>query len=481
MPAVTRAGWLNLVGCAIAGTAKRAPASQPEDREGGALAEAALLGTALRAGCKPREAVESLPPALAETLPLARNSARHLRRCFELSPEMVKIWLETAAEARVAVPPECLVDILDFGAKDRRYAPVVRKVCGSRGAWLAEHNPEWKYALGELSDEDVWENGTQSERIEAIERIQAVDRALAISLVKASFASEPADFRAASIAAVGRWHGEKEFLVGLLADRSLAVREAAIGALAVMPDGEASGAARAIVVDLVKTVKGFLKRSTSINLPPISEAPKREPKNWLERFAQTWPKSVQGVGWRENLLTNMIGLVDPETWVPHLAVKPPEILASLAKHEHGGAFLTGVGRATVRFHNREWAYAMLRSDAAHGEGTKMIEVLSAPEIDRLLVEFAAKGKRQWQFYALQLPTWSPDLSHALLRELRTRIDEGCTTADFLEHAVRLAPETHGEALRLAASEQTTSLASWQVALPLLNEMRAAINSAAKQT
>ena len=471
MEAVTQAEWLNLVGCAIAGTGKRAPASSGDDREGGALALAAMLGAGLRAGAKSSVAPSPILAARADSCPRPAHSYT-LRRCLDLSSDMVVAWLEEAAEAGLGVPTDCLVEILAFGAKGPRERDLVRKTIGERGVWLAPLNPEWAYAgQARESDEDVWQLGTATDRLIALRRLANEDPSRAIALAKETFVAEAADFRASILETIDRWTGEEGFLLPLLLDRSLAVREQAVRALARLPDSAVAKAAADIASPLLRIHKGLLRRSAEIALPPIEEAPKKSPESWLQRFAFVWPKPLGGMGWRESLLTRIVGLVRPREWTRATGLTPEDLIALTAKDPHGPAWLEGLALATELHQDPSWIDPLIGSkNISPG---RMARVLPERERDRLLARLVPKGDDMNLAASLELRRWSPELSRSVLRYLTSHLRNPLTYigVDVRSVAIRLHPDTHREALAMIDDKTERALEQWRELLPLLDEMR----------
>ncbi|HWA84167.1 MAG TPA: DUF5691 domain-containing protein, partial [Fimbriimonadaceae bacterium] len=186
MPPVTRAAWLELVGSAVAGTSKRGVGP---DRESGLLAEAALLSAGLRAGYVVESGVvETVPEAPDDAKVASDKAARLLQRCLNLTPALVSVWLYLAAESKTTVPYDCLTAILDLGAKDNSKRGLVRPTIGPRGLWLSQLNPAWTYAAeAARPDQEVWDQGTESERLRLLVRLP---KEKAIELAKSTYASE---------------------------------------------------------------------------------------------------------------------------------------------------------------------------------------------------------------------------------------------------------------------------------------------------
>ncbi|HWA82198.1 MAG TPA: DUF5691 domain-containing protein, partial [Fimbriimonadaceae bacterium] len=282
------------------------------------------------------------------------------------------------------------------------------------------------------------------------------------------------DFRASVLGLLNPWTGEGEFLGSLLADRSLAVREAALGSLAMLPGSPVPEAAAQILFGLVRTTRGLLKKGMEIDLPPIDEPPKGEPGNWLERFALVWPKPIPQTGWRESLLLRMIGLVDPALWPERLSMPMKGLVALARKLPNGQAWQRGVVQGMIRFGKATAAEDLLSQENA----ADLLPALPRAESDRLIAKRLADGEAAYLQHAMVLLAWSPELSRAIVRRLGSASKP--MLVDPVGVAIRLSPDVYGEALAIIDEQTESRLGIWREALPLLKEMRATIYETSQQ-
>lgn len=250
-----------LVKSALVGTAQggdAGPASGPTD----ALVEAALAGEAdarelallLRAGAASIYRIAGARPGGEAPTPLP-CPPETLRPCSSAMTEIIRAMLSgdqrdllplALVEMRgnkLALPAELLPTALAC-PEDQR--PFILPLLGSRGRWLAAHNPEWSWALRESASADdpppadadrLFEEGDLSERRRVLRQLRRADPGRARALLEAAWKSEKAEVRRSFIAimAIGLGEGDEPFLEAALGDRAQAVRGRAAELLAGLP------------------------------------------------------------------------------------------------------------------------------------------------------------------------------------------------------------------------------------------------------
>jgi hypothetical protein len=256
-PELARA-WQDATACALVGVGRKPMAIPASDGplgrtlrrlDGREPAEALLGASALltlygRIGRKPANLDVPPPePCPADDLPeCGPEPASRLRRMIGGdSAAMIPEWLGLLAASGRRLPDEALVDALGLGRRQVEMRPLLRPVLGSRGRWLAARNPaDWGYVGGEADRDDperVWQTGTKAERLVALASLRRIDPEKARSLVATTWASDPADERAAFVEAMGEGLGmaDEPFLEAALDDRGKTVRRAAADLLPRLP------------------------------------------------------------------------------------------------------------------------------------------------------------------------------------------------------------------------------------------------------
>jgi hypothetical protein len=135
--------------------------------------------------------------------------------------------------------------------------------------------------LGEMSEQDAWDNTGQAGRIAILKAMRSTDPDKARAVIEAKAGSEPADKREAIVSclSVSLGAGDAQYLRSLSSDRSPRVRATAsrmlakIGYASTSPGKDAD---QHDVTDLMRIeAKGIFNRKTSINLVHGRNAAKR--------------------------------------------------------------------------------------------------------------------------------------------------------------------------------------------------------------
>ena len=320
MDGLTRAALLGLRNAGALPPAE-GPAATLVANSGGSDAAQLLLRLGARA-LERRAGVgverKELPPAApAEVRPvLGRAAESWLMEVFTGKDHRLRDEALRLIEARGAlVPPRCLPALLGSHAS----APVIRRLIGERGAWLAAQNPKWQQRLAE-PDHDALAalatEGDRAERLAALGALRERDPSRALALVVAAWPTEGADLREALLSALGPARPEEvPFYETALLDRAVSVRRLAAERLLPHPESSlaqrALAAARACVYFRPRTGLGGLAirlvggaGDILVVEPPTHFDPAWAAEGLLE-------KPPQSVGPRAFWLTQLLGRVSP--------------------------------------------------------------------------------------------------------------------------------------------------------------------------
>ena len=339
------------------------------------LLSAGMVSIFRRAGYVPPTAASLPMPAPAETVPACSSGAtRALGDVFidgrvELLPEAFQLL--TGAGQRV--PFSLLVDCLDL--RDRVHREAARPVLGERGVWLAHQRAAWEWARERVTREPdaaelgrIWDEGRTDDRLAAIARLRNLDAGLARDLVTSSWTREPLEFRLSLLSALapGLSRDDEEFLQTALRDRAGAVRAAAAGLLARLPDS--TFAARAIaradaMLDITRVhasgvsdrMKATVARETQ-QLSVSASPPDRFNPEWEADGISVKPP--RGVGERAHWLMHVVALVDPAHWSERAGMPPSELTRAAWPGEWGAAVMTAWSRAALLHHSSDWIVAL---------------------------------------------------------------------------------------------------------------------------
>lgn len=252
--------WDNLLSTALVGTSRRtftlndlpvdgADRVQTDGAEATVLAAAALATGYRRAGWTPPIwRGTPTPPAAPDDRPECTPAATQLLELLlnrdirvEGGPELLVVhWLKTARAKGYRPPHRLIVDLLRFGTANTATRAVVRDVIGPRGAWLAQHNPSWRWAAT-VPPQDVVERfatGTRADRLSLLTDLRATEPDFARTLIEDTWHDEQASTRAGflDILHIGLSTSDEPLLEHALDDRALTVRAAAAALLDRLPD-----------------------------------------------------------------------------------------------------------------------------------------------------------------------------------------------------------------------------------------------------
>jgi hypothetical protein len=446
-------------------------ADTPGDPAGRLLAQAALLTVRRRAGWRPGRA-EPVAPAPAETAPVVPPAAaRRVERMLagdhaRVLPE----WLAAVARAGYRVPAGALPDLLERGRTDRALRPYIATTAGRRAGWLALRNPDWAYLVAEpaaapepgpdsnTTDPGVWDTGTRGQRLAYLGRLRAADPAAAREALRGTWATEPAQDRAAFLATFERGLGpaDEEFLEQARADRAKDVRLVAAGLLARLP-GSAYARRQA------ERARGCLR-------------PARKQVRGREQIWITVAPPEGGTAALRDLLAH----TPPATWTDLFERSPLEVVCLPIADEHARDVHVGWARAAVLSHDAEWARALLKAGVVPEElevVADLLGVLPAAERDAAGAELLrwAGGYRDLFRILDRIPgPWAGDLANAVLgamTDAAVRLDGGrylgqlCRLADE-----RLSPDTAARVEEVARQYDTWPLSELAETLRFRHDM-----------
>jgi hypothetical protein len=343
--------WEEMVKTALLGTERQASPLQSgdallqsvltqlnaEDRERALLGAAGAATLVRRAGYMPAP-LGGLETTTAETddTPLCRNEAvNDLPMVLDgqyqnLLPE----WLSLVAGQGQRVPERWLPALLDKGTRDKDLRPPVASVLGNRGRWLATQNPAWQYGLQrtlaegeeEALPEAIWETGYKEERISYIAALRRRDPALARTKIKAVWAQEGYEERAAFLRefSTNLSMDDEPFLEAALDDKRKEVRSVAQEFLRRLPESR-------LCQRMIERARPLLSLSGNkllgnkieVNLPEAHD--KTMARDGIDAKPPAYPKIGERAFWMQEIIA-----ATPLTfWTTHLD-RPAEQLVKMA-------------------------------------------------------------------------------------------------------------------------------------------------------
>lgn len=418
---------------AVPGFAPATDAAPAPSREQQLLLAAGALALLQKAGCLPAAPMAPPPPpAPAEQRPaLGPLGYECLQRMVvgSLHLDSLPAYLQRVAAAGRRVPDMLLVPLLHHATRSAETRAVLAPVLGERGHWLAAQNSEWAHliapyppASADPADLSPWETGALPERLAWLRQYCGQDAAAARALLLAALPTEPAKVQEALLALLAEHpHPAAEpTLEGLLKSRGQEVRRQAAELLVRLPGAALPARLWARAAPLLaarRKLPGLGKPTLEVTLPPAWD------KTWLadgieeknSRFA--YAGLAGSVGPAAARLGNLLALLPPGRWGPHLGLAPAELLAAALATDWAVPLLPAWAHSTLLHRDPDFAAAfvqlwLLQRPALQQarcvrdiNWAALAELLPAATRQALVLEPLLLRVRQ------QAPDWTADLGY----------------------------------------------------------------------
>ena len=298
-------------------------------------------------------------PQIAEDLPTCGPLARRLlgKLLAGEHKEVFPEYLERVAAAGQRVSAELLPQLLDRGKRESQLRPLILSAIGTRGRWLAAHNPDWAYAaIAEAAELDleIWQTGNKQARLSLLREIRQQDPERARELVISTWKAEKADARTAQleILANNLSMADEPWLETLLDDRSKQVRRASAELLAKLPESQLCQRTIARSIPLLVFQDG--------QSPTLAVAVPTDCDAAMERDG-ILAEPPRGTGKKAWWLQQMLGIVPPSYWCQHWQTTPQTLLQS-ADSKWQATMVKGWVDAVRNHQDADWAEALLQPE-----------------------------------------------------------------------------------------------------------------------
>lgn len=432
-----------LIPAAMAGTARRAPqfsgqlfdglqaGLKPEQQ---LLQAAALVGISSLAG-RLSDAGQALEADPAEdNRPLAPT--RSLRRILDGDfSDLLGEWLELAQAAGRRPQEALLPELLEAGRRDRSIRSSLGIVGGSRANWLARHNADWCYLLGEeQSDESIWETGQSVARMAWFAHFRQQQPEQALELLQKTWAKESADERQKCLHAFssGLSLNDEAFLESCLDDRAKSVRQQATVLLSQLPGSRLMERARARTGQWIqeKWTRNFLglRQSCRLEIAPPDQCSPEMQRDGIE------PKSPRrDLGEKAWWLQQSLAQTPLDLW----QATPQELIKAAVSGDWAEPLMRGWLTAAVAQRHLVWVEALLQAGLRDWE---LFAILPAQRQEEILLQTM---QDEW-ILRLAKAAYSKRLSAAIVTHLqkKTLRDYDWSLSNLLAEVARsLPPDT----------------------------------------
>ncbi|WBB80723.1 SWIM zinc finger family protein [Micromonospora sp. WMMD882] len=466
----------DLLSAALVGTARRPwsgpvsvagrPVETGGDGPGGLLEGAAVAVAYRRAGTRPASGRTPVPAAPAESTPVLSSAPTARLRLLlaeggapggaQTQQELLAEWLGLADRHGALAPVDTLPALLDEGRRDRSLRPLVSRLGGRRGRWLAGLRSDWGYLWDEAPAEDApadgrapataeplttlpptapdggtgsggaggdeWETGTAGERVAYLTRLRGRAPDAARELLTAAFAGENATDRARFVAAleVGLSPADEPFLERALDDRRREVRDAALTLLRQLPDS-------ALRRRTTQRALGCVRPSPD-GRGLVVEAPK-ECDRAMRRDGVD-PQPPRGVGVGAWLLIETLAHTPLSTWTTLLGRDPAQVVALPVVDDWAPVLRQGWARAAAEQRDPAWAQALVDAAGTGRAGDRQLPgqalwplyaIMPAGRLAKMITH-ALRGDphRANQLLRLHPGDWSDELTGAVVDAIENR-------------------------------------------------------------
>ncbi|SCK15886.1 hypothetical protein H181DRAFT_01078 [Streptomyces sp. WMMB 714] len=459
--------WEELVTAALLGTERRTP---PGGGGAAELLDAAAVETVRRrAGLRPARAGERRPPAPLDTRPpLPPAASRRLASLLAARPEsngsgsarrrgpdpdlaeLLPQWLAFACGQGYRAPAAQLPALLDAARSRTDLRTRTLEFAGPRALWLAESNPDWRFALrhgvrtgtagaagaetgGEAAasqeseeTQQLWEEGLFAERVALLTSIRRRDAASGLALLQSTWSQERAEDRLMFLDSLreGLCPSDEEFLERALGDRSRTVRATAAELLSGLPESALA-------------VRMAARARTCVALDPLSDAPRAVVEAPHECDADMQRDGVvlkppAGRGERAWWLGQLVESAPLSTWHAQFGGRSAAEIVALPVADGWRQDLHSAWcRAAVRQRNVEWARALAgspgtRQAEGHSDPAGLLLVLPEAERAEWAARFIEAHGLTEAFRVLEVCAvpWTEQLGRAVVDALEIARDQG---------------------------------------------------------
>jgi hypothetical protein len=300
----------------------------------------------------------AITPAPEEILPYcSKDAVAALKTAVDLELDpLVTYWLEACARSNQIAPPEFVPMILDLALENKTLRANGLQVCGKRGEWLSQLNPEWKFGQSQsVPLEERWQNGTLDDRKQALTAMRNADPAKGREWLQQTWAQENANTRAELLKPMhtGLSNDDIPWLETLLTEKSIKIRDEAWPLLKKLP---ASGIIqaywdvleRAIIPVQEKSLLG-LRSKTVLNINLTLPSDKRIADSGIQLLSNT--KSLSDDSF---ILYQLTSYVPPTWWEDYFKMDKAGVLELFQQTEITKYFIQALGVAAIRFKDVEW-------------------------------------------------------------------------------------------------------------------------------
>ncbi|GHO96227.1 hypothetical protein KSF_062750 [Reticulibacter mediterranei] len=434
-----------------------------------------------RAGRVAGAAPEAPPPAESETL---ADCSRRVKQIIDdtLLQNEDDLLLEALARMRNAglrLPYDFLPQVLQRGAEKKALRAALVPVLGTRGHWLSQFNPAWSWVAQYLAEttqalptdaETIWQEGTQGQRAEILQRLRQSDPAKARTWLVEVWKLEKAEARNDFLATMETQLSmeDEPFLEQALDDRSSNVRATAASFLARLPESALTRRMRA----RANAILSYTNNELVVTLP--------------EEIDQAWERdgiisnsdNIQGK--RTTWMTKVLAQVPPQHWEEQFGLTPQQLLDAAVQTHWVLELIESWSYATLLHRSAHWIAPLVdwwdgsqpdsqltlagieakaKSSFARQHKASLLALLPQREAEQKVLQLRESGE-EWMPAAVALPKpWSEEFGHTCLQIMRDYLHSLNKDSDYGYEWVNFLK---GMEMALPPACFAAALQSWEI-------------------
>jgi hypothetical protein len=331
------------------------------------LQAAALLSNYRRCGFIPMEGSKGLMTLAPEEERTYANTEAHTALEDILvsgNQALLHFWLKQCANTQQLIRPALLPDIIDIGNNQKQLRQMISACMGQRGKWLMQWNDSWQWSAP-TSFDDVWENGSTSERKAVLAKIREQDAAKGLSLLMEIWSHENAASRAELLESLktGAGIADLPWLEQVMEEKSVKVREVTMSILKTIPESTILLRYWAFLKEsiTIEQSKGLLGFGTKYSLAIHSKL--QDPAKELPGIDSLSGKADMSD--ELYVISQCISHISPQLWTEHYGKDPVNFLELFRKNDKYRILVPAFARAAVTYRNQEWLRTIIQLDESN--------------------------------------------------------------------------------------------------------------------
>lgn len=294
----------------------------------------------------------TLEAAPEEVLPYCTPAAwQALHTAIDMGLQaLILYWMEACAAAQQIAPPEFIPTLMDMSVKEKQWRNLAVSVCGKRGEWLGQLNPDWAFKKTD-SAEERWQTGSLDERKQVLTALRQEDPAKAREWLQKTWSQENAATRAELLKVLQINAGEEDvpWLETLLTDKSSRVKDETWALLKQLPTSSIVQAYWQLLQQSITPAKKGLLNKKSLEISLQLPADKRIADSGIQLLS-TSKNGNDDVF----ILYQLTSYVPPAWWEDYLQTDKNGVLSYFNNTELTEKFIQALGLAASRFRDLDW-------------------------------------------------------------------------------------------------------------------------------